>query len=209
MVGKDEINTLIGSKFDKLKNAFVNETKELFIKEMKDEMEKLFADEFEKIKTETNKKMEDLQSTSVMLQKHVKNLKHSSEELQKKCEEHEQYDRRLCLRIKGLTKKTKEDTHNVSNQVRYLFKEAEVEILDAVLDRVHRISKENNDVIVRFTTFRHGTLFYRNRKKLKNLSIHLYLIKSQLSLLNEAKKLIKNNEDIAFCYADINCRCKL
>ena len=76
MVRKDEISTLIQSKFDELKNAFVNETKEVFIKEMKDEMKTLFAEEFEKIKTETNKKMEELKSTSVMLQKHVKNLKH-------------------------------------------------------------------------------------------------------------------------------------
>ena len=37
--------------------------------------------------------------------------------------------------------------------VRDLFKEAEVQIPDAVLDRVHRITKENIDVIVHFTTF--------------------------------------------------------
>ena len=52
MVRKDEINTLIESKFDELKNAFV-------------------------------KVVEELKSTSVMLQKHVKNLKRSNEELQK------------------------------------------------------------------------------------------------------------------------------
>ena len=52
-------------------------------------------------------------------------------------------------------------------------------------------------------------MFYRNRKKLKNKSIHLDLTKSRLSLLNEARKLIENNEDIAFCYTDINCCCKL
>ena len=85
-VGKDEINTLIESKFNELKNAFVNETKELFIKEMKDEMKKLFTEEFEKIKSETKK---ELKSTLAILQKHVKNLKRSNEELQKKCEEHE------------------------------------------------------------------------------------------------------------------------
>ena len=59
-----------------------------------------------------------------------------------------------------------------------------------------------------FTTFRHRTLFYRSRKKLKNQSIHLDLTKSRLLLLNEARKLIENNEDIAFCYTDINCCCK-
>ena len=60
-----------------------------------------------------------------------------------------------------------------------------------------------------FTTFRHRTLFCHNRKKLKNQSIRLDLTKSRLSLLNNARKLIENNDDIAFCYADINCRCKL
>ena len=43
IVRKDEISTLIESKFDELKNAFVNETKELFLKDMKDEIKKLFA----------------------------------------------------------------------------------------------------------------------------------------------------------------------
>ena len=62
----------------------------------------------------------------------------------KKCQEHKQYSRRLCLRIKGLTRKTKEDANNVLNQVRDLFKEAEVEIPDAVLGRAHWISIENN-----------------------------------------------------------------
>ena len=100
----------------------------------------------------------------------------------------------VCLRVKGLTKNTKEGT----NQVRDLFKEAEEEIPHAVSDRAHKISNENDDAIVCF-----------NRKKLKNRSIHLDLTKSRLSLLNEARKLIENNDDIAFCYADINCRCKL
>ena len=34
---------------------------------MKDEMKKLFAEELEKIKTKTNKEMEELKLTSVML----------------------------------------------------------------------------------------------------------------------------------------------
>ena len=46
-------------------------------------MIKLFAEEFEKIKTETNKEMVELKSTSAMPQKHAKNLIYSNEELQK------------------------------------------------------------------------------------------------------------------------------
>ena len=102
-------------------------------------------------------------------------------------------------RNKKFNEKIKKDANDVLNHVHDLFK---VEISDAVLDRAHRISKVNNDVIVRFTTFKHRTLFYRNRKKLKNRTAHL-------SLLTEARKLIENNKDNAFSYADINCRCKL
>ena len=92
-------------------------------------------------------------------------------------------------------------------QVRKLFEEAEVTIADAVLDRAH-VSKSNHDVIVRFTTFCHRTLFYRKRKTLKGKSVHLDLTKSRQKLLNDAKNLISSRSDIAFCYADINCRCK-
>ena len=73
----------------------------------------------------------------------------------KKCEEQEQYCRSLCLRIECLTKKTKEDANDVLNQVRDLFKEAEVGIADAVLDRAHRISKENNDVVGKLLEIEH------------------------------------------------------
>ena len=46
-------------------------------------MKKLLAEEFGKIKTGTSKEMEELKSTSAMLQKHVKNRKRSNEEFQK------------------------------------------------------------------------------------------------------------------------------
>ena len=87
--------------------------------------------------------------------------------------------------------------------------EAEVAIPDAVLDRAHRVSKSNHDVIVRFTTFRHITLFYRKPKTLKGKSVHLDLTRSRLKLLNDAKNLTSSRSDIAFCNADINCRCKV
>ena len=119
------MNILIDSKFDEIKNVFAHETKGLFIKEMKDEMKKLFAEEFEKIKTETNKKIFNFS---------------------------EQYGWCLCLRI--INKKNKRRC-KWCIQVCDIFKEAEAEIPKAVLDRAHRIRKENNDVIVCFTTFRH------------------------------------------------------
>ena len=87
-----------------------------------------------------------------------------------------------------------------------LLEEAEVTIPDAVLDRVHRVTKNNLDVIVRFTTFCHRTLFYRKRGTLKGKSVHLNLTKSRLKLLNHAKNLVSSRSDIAFCHVDIHRR---
>ena len=153
--------------------------------------------------------MNETESTNMMLQQHITSLKRSNEDLIRKCEENEQYGRCLCLRIKGVPRKDKEKSDEVLKEARKLFDEAEVEILDAVLDRAHRISKANNDIIVRFTTFRHRTLFYRQRKKLNGKSVHLDLTKSRLVLLKESKKVVDDYGKVDFCYADINCRCKV
>ena len=113
------------------------------------------------------------------------------------------------MRIKGKPRGKKERSNKVLKQIRRLFEETEVTILDAVLDRAHRVSKSNHDVIVRFTTFRQRTLLYRKRKTLKGKSVHLDLTKSRLKLLNNAKHLISSKSDINFCDADINFRCKV
>ena len=209
MVRKDEINAVMGSKFDELKNVFIGETKDVLISSIKEEMKTLFAEELAKFKEEVYKKMDEIISTNKMLQQHVTLLKRSNEDLIKKCEENEQYGRRLCLRIKGIPRKEKERSDEVLEQVRKLFGEAEVTIPDAVLDRAHRVSKSNHDVVVKFTTFCHITLFHRKCKTLKGKSLHLDLTNSRLRLLSDAKKLISIRNNIAFCYADVNCRCKV
>ena len=171
-------------------------------------MKILFAEVLAKYKKEVYKKIDEIISNK-MLYQHLTSLKRSNEDLIKKCEENEQYGRRLSLRIKGITKKEKERSDEVLEQVRKLFGEAEVTILDAVLNRARLVSKINHDKIVRFTNFHQRTLFYRKHKTLKGKSVHLDLTKSRLKLLNDAKNLISSRCDIAFCYADINCRCKV
>ena len=96
-----------------------------------------------------------------------------------------------------------------------LFKEAKVAVPDTVLDRAHRIglsytdkitSKKCKSIIVRFTTFRHRTLFYWARKNLKSgFKGKLDLTKSRLNLLKMANNHVKEIPAIRFCYADVNC----
>ena len=106
-----------------------------------------------------------------------------------------------------MPRKDKEKSDEVLKEVRKLFDEAVVEIPDVVLDRAHRTSKANNDIIVRFTTFHDRTLFYRQRKKLNGKSVHLDLTKSRLELLKESKKVVDDYDEVDFGYANINCRC--
>ena len=108
MVRKDEINAMLESMFDELKIVFIGETKEILISSIKEVMETLFAEELAKFKEDVYKKMDEITSTNKMLQQHVTSLKRSNEDLIKKCEENEQYGRRLCLRIKGIPRKEKE-----------------------------------------------------------------------------------------------------
>ena len=52
-------------------------------------------------------------------------------------------------------------------------------IPDACVDPVHRVSRTDDIVIVRFTTFRHRTMFYRKRKELNNgVKVHLEITKA-------------------------------
>ena len=77
-------------------------------------------------------------------------------------------------------------------------KESEAEIPESVLDRAHRIGptytdndtgKKMQSIIVRFRTFRHRTLFYANRKKIKSgARIRLDLTKDCYKLLVSARK---------------------
>ena len=91
-----------------------------------------------------------------------------------------------------------------------LSKEAKVAVPDNVLDRAHRTgpsymdritSEKCKSIILRFTTFRHRTLFYRARKNLKSRCI----VKSRFNLLKKANDHVKKIRAISFCYADVNC----
>ena len=68
-------------------------------------------------------------------------------------------------------------------------------------------NKKCKSIIVRFTTFRRRTLFYRARKKLKSgFKVNLDLTKSRFNLLKRSNDHVKEIPAIAFCYANGNCR---
>ena len=200
---------MMESKFDELKNVFIGKTKEILMSSIKEEMKTLFAEELAKFKEEVYNEVVEITSMNKMLQQHVTSLKRSNEDLIEKCEENDQYGIRLWLRMRGIPRKEKERSDEVLEQVRKWFGKEDFTIPDELLDRAHRVSKSNYDVIVRFITFHHRTFFYRKRKTLKGTCLRLDLTKSRLKLLNDAKNLMSSRSDIGFSYADINCRCRV
>ena len=106
-VSNDDFNTMMDKK--------LNEFKSSIISELIENMKVLIQSEFENTIQKHQNQLEQVSSTVAMLQQHVTNLKQENsnvqertridrQDLEKYCEENEQYSRRLCLRIKNLKK---------------------------------------------------------------------------------------------------------
>ena len=77
----------------------------------------------------------------------------------------------------GVPTTDNETLEEILKKVKSLKNEAECDIPDVAIDRAHRIGngykiRNTNifckSIIVRFTTFPHPAMFYRNKSKLKN-----------------------------------------
>ena len=199
----------------------LNEFKSSIISELIENIKVLIQSEFQNTIQKYQNQLEQVSSTVAMLQQQVTNLKEENsnvqertridrQDLEKYCEENEQYSRRVCLRIKNMKKQENESSDRVLEEIKCYFSEANTNIPDACIDCAHRLSKTDDTMTVRFTTFRRRTMFYRKRKELKNgVKVHLDLTKARLDLLIKASKYVKNLSIVDFVYADINCQLKI
>ena len=210
----NDINVVMDKKFEEFKTYIISELTE--------SVKHILQTEIHGILKGYKDQLEKVTSTVEMLQQHVSNLKRENSVLQEKiklnrqefdscCDETEQYSRGLCLRVKNIKKSINNETSDlVLKSIRKLFDEANVVMPDACIDRANRVSKTNDTVIVHFTTFRHRTMFFRNRKVLKGgVTVHLDLTNSRLDLFMKANKYVKDISNVEFAYSDINCRLKV
>ena len=198
---KDEILTKIDEKINDFKIAIIAEIKD----QIKDQVSEALEKEI--------KKREELESTVCMLQEHVQNYQKQVNELKDNQDKLEQYGRRLCIRIDGVPMVENETSNDILQNVKSIIDESSSEIQDVAIGKAHRIGKACTDktsgvkcksIIIRFTTFRHRTMLYHNRKNLKrNVKVKLDLTKN--SIFTEAMQLVKNNEAVKFALVDINC----
>ena len=206
----DEIKTYLEERLS---------TQETILKELCTNLvEKLPSELINKLKIQPER-INQLENDKSLLQKQVLELKKENIKNQVASEESEQYGRRLCLRIDGMVTEKRESSGNVLHKVTEMWSEACVEIPNEVADRSYgtgpSYTDENSNVecksvIVRFTTFRHRIMVYRAKKKMKpGLRVKLDLMESRYTLLTDDNKVVKQNPDIKFGYADISCRLKI
>ena len=155
-----------------------------------------------------DKKIEFLESQVAILQNSVKLLS-------TKCDTNEQYSRRTSVRINNipLPEHGSERSEDLISKVKEIIGESEAEIPHAFVDRVHRVGKplvgedgtRKQQVIVKFTTWHHRSLFYRNRKKLSSVKVYLDLTQTKFKLLKDSQAKVQRSNDVDFVFADINC----
>ena len=131
----------------------------------------------------------------------------------------EQYGRRQCIRLEGCNTVHNERSEDVLKAVKGFGDSVGANIPDLAFDRAHRIGKpykvdniEKQSIIVRFSTFRHRSIFYYKRKEIFDkfgVWVRLDLTKYNYDVLKEAREFVKNMENVDYVYADINCRCKV
>ena len=166
-----------------------------------------------------------LESYVNQIEKNKREVKHLSEdcfehdskidELERKCDDMEQYQRRLCLRINGVECEDDETAEDCLEKVKSIIKkDLEVNIPETAFDRAHRIGKIHQDdtsgkksqsIIVRFTTWRQRTMVFRARKKTRKVRISMDLTRRRIKLLEQANNML---DGVGNCYtmADVNCR---
>ena len=124
--------------------------------------------------------------------------------LVKKCDNLEQYGRRLYQRILNIHVDDSKTSDDVLDKCRDLFNKLELDIREAYIDKMDRIGKNTpgslRPIIVRFTTWRHDTMVYLKRKDFVNCRITLDLTKTRMATLKEASDLARERDHISYMF---------
>ena len=154
-------------------------------------------------------RIDKLEESLVECENSLEVSKTVSSRLVKKCDDLEQYRRRLCLRILDVDGDDSKTSDDVFDKCKELFNNLELDIPEACINRAHRILKKTpgrvRPMIVIFMTWRNRTMVYRKRKDCVNRSITLDLTKIYMDILKEAIDLAGESDHISYALADINC----
>ena len=177
----------------------------------------VFIDEaIEKVKAIFEEKLEERDKKIKSLEDRIERLESSLavvNRLEYRIDNEEQYSRRQCLRINNVELPGDEESEDCMQKVEDILTELDCGVGIDSVDRAHRIGqrkisdddgKVQQQIIVRFSSFRDRTKVYRNRKKLDDIKIRLDLTRSRLGTLKQASEWAKGCGDVSFAFADIN-----
>ena len=217
----DDLKSYLDHRFDQLlvSLATKDDVKALktdvasILARLDEQQEKLNC--LEETVAEQEQRIEKIESENEILKRHVDLLISGQDD-------HEQYSRRLCLRIDGMELPPPgedETSEQCLDKVLKIFEKMDVQIPNSVIDRAHRIGrpkkpkepsgKVTQQIIIRFTIWRHKTMVYRARKKApKHIKFRLDLTKKRLNLLIQGNEILKPHPNW-FAFADVNCRTRV
>ena len=120
----EELKVHLDAKFEVQKESISELTKEI-CNSMFRNFEKILNGELRK----QNEKIEKLEAEKQILQNHVMELRRSNLSMQQNLDDVEQYGRRLCLRIDGVTVKNNESADLILEDVKAMFEEAGIDMM--------------------------------------------------------------------------------
>jgi len=206
--GRDEesVKSIIESV---TKNLLTKEDMQGIITTLEERLEALISSKFDEFKKPIESKVVSLEAKIAMYESHMNDL-------EIKIDNCEQYSRRSCLRIDGisLSQNGKESADESIGKVMEVFSEIDVDISANDIDRAHRVGRKHikNDgspsqtMIVKLHTWKARSAIYQARKKLKNKRIYVDLTRRRANLLSLAQTMVRSNPNYDFAFSDINCR---
>ena len=123
-------------------------------------------------------KLDKLEESLIECENSLEVSRTVSTTLVKKCDDLEQYESRLCLRILDVDGDDSETSDDVFDKSTELFNKLKLDIPGVCIDRAKKTPGRVGPIIVRFTTWCHRTMVYRKRKDCVNCKITLDLTKT-------------------------------
>lgn len=137
------------------------------------------------------------------------------ENLKTRAEENQQYSRRNCLVLEGITLSNNETIPALEGKVvAALTKELGIEKseIDANFDKTHRIGpiRDNKQrTIVRFKKHSLVEKIYYKRKSTKKISVKPSLTKYRINTLNDVRNRFERSDLVEFFYTDVHGNMKV
>ena len=163
------------------------------------------------------KKIGKLEDKVAELESELIVTRNVNELLSQEVDDLQQYQRRACVTLDGITPSEHETTEEITKKTKNVmlknlnFSEKEVDI---ELDKCHRLGptrdgKQSTIVRFRLHVFKENVCQKQKEIKRKKIKVKLSLTKHRTKTIKHAHQITENNAEVKFVYADMNGNLKL